>query len=190
MLELTNPDPGNESLSLIGKTVLRVAYTETVPQSSSPYAVYQTGLPDVHRVDRPVRLYITGDTAIEISWNTVKVYWDEEFESYGIKAKLVEAPGPAEERSWNVSAVDFWQDVVGQTITGVTVYNEKTWVESPRTKVHMDFSYPKTIAVNFSNNKTVFFSAAEYQPGHRYAVVRGINSLVVTTRPEAIAVPA
>lgn len=190
MMELTRHAAENDCSQLIGKKVLQVTYTETESHPLQMHPSYHTGHPDVHMVDRPVRIYVTGQSAIEIYWNTIRIYWDEEFLNYGIKAKRVEVSHPSEDRGWNVSTVDFWQDVVGQDITGFTVFSEKTWVESPKTKVQMDFSYPKTIAVGFSNGKTVFFSAAEYKPGHRYTTVRGINSLLVTTRAAAVALPA
>ncbi|RYZ52336.1 MAG: hypothetical protein EOO14_16885 [Chitinophagaceae bacterium] len=188
-MELTRPAGENNSHSLIGKRVLHVTYTPSETVTLSSHQSYQTDQPEVHRVDRLIRLHISGQSAIEISWNTIKIHWDEEFLNYGIKARLVAAEAPTPDEGWNVSAVDFWQDVVGQDITGFAVYNQKTWVESPKTGVPMDFSYPKTIAVSFANAKTVFFSVAEYQPGHRYTVVRGINSLVVTTSAAAVALP-
>ncbi|MBB1284596.1 hypothetical protein HRH25_09450 [Flavisolibacter sp. BT320] len=97
------------------------------------------------------------------------------------------ADNPAEDFGWNVSGVDFWQEVVGQDITSFTSYSEKTWVGSPKSGVQMNFSYPKTIAVSFANGKTVYFSVAEYKAGHRYTVVRGLASLLVTTTPAAVA---
>ena len=48
-------------------------------------------------VDRPVRLYISDQLAIEICWNTIRVYGDDEFLNYGIKAKKVVADNPAED---------------------------------------------------------------------------------------------
>lgn len=179
-----------ENNPLIGKKLTQVTYTQPGSSAQQPLTAYQTDHPEVHMVGSLVRLYVTGQKAIEISWNTIKVYWDEEFLNYGIKAKWVETATPAEGTGHNVSAVDFWQDVVGQDITGFAVYNQPTWVESAKTGVPMDFSYPKTIAVSFANNKTIYFSVAEYQPGHRYTVVRGINSLVVTTSPAAVALTA
>jgi hypothetical protein len=190
MMELTTHTVANDCLQLIGKKVLHVRYTETEDKPLQAFARYQTENPDVHMVDRPVRLYVSDQSAIEISWNTIRVYWDDEFLNYGIKAKHVVADNPAEDCGWNVSGVDFWQDVVGQDITGFTAYSEKTWVESPKSGVQMDFNYPKTIAVSFSNGKTVYFSVAEYKAGHRYTVVRGIASLLVTTTPAAVALSA
>jgi hypothetical protein len=185
-MELTKHALENNCNGLIGKKVLHVTCT----QPETPQPAYQAEHPDVHMVGSRVRLYVTGQAAVEISWNTIKVYWDDEFLNYGIKAKWVEGEAPSENAGWNVSGVDFWQDIVGQDITGFAVYNQPTWVESHKTGVPMDFSFPKTIAVSFANAKTVFFSVAEYQPGHRYTVVRGINSLVVTTRAAAVAIPA
>ncbi len=84
---------------------------------------------------------------------------------------------------WNVSADSVWQDLMGQTITEVNVYSEKTWVESPQTKVQMDFSYPQSVALVFSNQKEVLVSVAEYQSAHRFNAVRGISHLLVTKKP-------
>lgn len=190
MMELTQHTAANDCLQLIGKKVLHVTYTEPETRPLQAHPGYQTDHPGVHMVDRPVRLYVSGQSAIEISWNTIRVYWDDEFLNYGIKAKKVAADSPAEDRGWNVSAVDFWQDVVGQDITGFSLQTEKIWVESPKTGVPMDFSYPKTIAVSFANGKTVYFSVAEYKAGHRYTVVRGIANLLVTTTPAAVALTA
>ncbi|HEY1023342.1 MAG TPA: hypothetical protein VGE06_13575 [Flavisolibacter sp.] len=190
MLELTKHVAENAYTQLIGKKILHVCYTEPEARPLQAHPGYKTDHPDVHMVDRPVRLYVTGQAAFEIFWNTIRVYWDDEFLNYGIKAKWVENQAPAEDHGWHVSGVDFWQDVVGQDITGFSLHSEKIWVESPKTGVPMDFSYPKTIAVSFANGKTVYFSVAEYKPGHRHTVVRGIASLLVTSSAAAVALPA
>ncbi|HEV7329495.1 MAG TPA: hypothetical protein VGN63_00490, partial [Flavisolibacter sp.] len=49
-----------------------------------------------------------------------------------------------------------------------------------------DFSYPKTIALTFSNSKVVYISTAEYSAGHRYHVVRGVSGLVVATKQTTV----
>lgn len=190
MMELTKQTVASDCLQLIGKKVLHITYSEPEARPLQVHPGYKTDHPDVHMVDRPVRLYVSGQSAIEISWNTIRVYWDDEFLNYGIKAKKVATNSPADDNGWNVSGEDFWQDVVGQDITGFALHSEKIWVESSKTGIPMDFSYPKTIAVSLSNGKTVYFSVAEYKSGHRYTVVRGIASLLVTTTPDAVALSA
>ncbi|MBE8712822.1 hypothetical protein [Sphingobacterium hungaricum] len=165
------------SRQLIGLTILKVEYSEIVYEPTDPKPYYPTQFTNLDSVDFSIFLYTDNDKLVEF-------YWDDKFFQFGIGIKINEETGFSGNIKWDVSSNDLWKQFLGTTITDIYINWETVMASEERSGKTENFIYPQDVKITFSNNKSVFISAAGFLNEGDEEVYGMLDNLTVTDNEE------
>ncbi len=160
---------------LLNSEVKSVKYYEIAYEPSNPTPYFQTKFERIHSVDFSVVL-ITSNGKFEICW-------DDEFFQFGIGINTESKSIFSNYQSWDVTAENLWTGLIGHQIISVDIDWEKITIQySDGTEEFK--TYPQSIRIKFSNNKTIFISAAGFLNEGDDEVMGMSDNLTITDNEE------
>ena len=165
------------SRQLIGLTILKVEYSEIAYEPTNPKPYYPTQFANLDSVDFSIFFHTDKDKLVEI-------YWDSKFFQYGIGVKINEQSDFSGSIKWDVSSNDLWKKFIGTTITDIRITWETVTTTEEKTGKTENFVYPQDIKITFSNDQTIFISAAGFLDQGDKEVYGMLDNLTVTDNEE------
>jgi hypothetical protein len=162
---------------LLGLTVLNVEYVEVAYDSTNPKPCYRTQFEEIDTVDFSIFLHCDNDTVVEICW-------DEQFYQYGIGIRINEPSKFPGNITWDVTGNDLWRRFIGTTIIDIDVTWETVTETERTTRKTRCFTYPQEMQLAFSNDKSIFISAAAFISQGDKEVYGMMDNLMVTDNEE------
>jgi hypothetical protein len=157
---------------MIGLSLHKVEYLEINYEPEDPKPYYKTRFNEIDTIDFSI-IFQTDKDKIEF-------YWDGQFYQYGIGARINEVSEIATGQKWNVSQTDLWEKFIGQKIIEAHLtWEEITTYEENTGKTDM-FIYPQDLRIDFSNDRSIFISAAGFLNEEDKEVIGLMDNLTVT----------
>ena len=167
----------NYCRQLIGLTILSVEYSEVKYSETNPTPWYKTQFTGLDSVDNSIAFRTSDDKRFEI-------FWDGKFFQYGIGVKLDEPQDFSAFQKWDVTNNELWKKYIGTKITDVKLTWEKVTTTEQKTGKTEHFLYPQDIKISFSNDKSIFISAAGFLNEGDSEVYGMLDNLTVTDNEE------
>lgn len=157
--------------SCIGATLNEVEYLEINYQEECPEPFYKTKYDKIDSVDFSI-IFFTSKQKIEF-------HWDGSFFQYGIGFQFDSEAETATGKKWSVSQNSLWKKFIGHKIIDLNLTWEEVRVNHNLWKSEK-FIYPQDLRIDFSNNKSVFISAASFLNEDDKEVMGLSDNLTVT----------
>ena len=162
----------NKIQRLVGQTLLKVEYLEINYEPEHPKPYYKSQFSEIDSIDFSI-IFQTDKDKIEF-------HWDGQFYQYGIGIRFNEINETATGRKWDVSNDDLWKKFIGQKIENFNLTWEEVRTFEEKTGKTDKFIYPQDIRINFSNDKSIFISAAGFLNEDDNEVMGLLDNLTVT----------
>ncbi len=162
----------NELHRLKGLTLLKVEYLEINYEPENPKPYYKTQFKEIDTIDFSI-IFQTDEAKIEF-------YWDGQFFQFGIGIRFNETNETATGKKWDVSHNELWKKFIGQKISDVRLTWEEVESHEEKTGKSKTFVYPQDLRVDFSNDKSIFISAAGFIEEEDKEVMGWLDNLTVT----------
>ena len=157
---------------IIGLTLHEVEYLEINYQLDIPKPFYKTRFDEIDTVDFSIIFHTNKDK--------IEFFWDGQFYQYGIGVNFNAVSETATGKKWNVSEEDLWKKFIGQIITDIKLTWEEVRTREEKSGQSDKLIYPQDFRIYFSNNKSIFISAAGFLNEEDPEVMGFLDNLTVT----------
>jgi hypothetical protein len=158
---------------VIGLSITKVEYSELNYKPANPQPYYNTRFSNLDSIDFAIHFKTTTGESIEI-------YWDDKFFSFGIGIKINENFNVSDFAKWDVSKDRIWRKFIGTKIIDIKIYWEIVTTKDIESNKTECISYPQYTKITFSNNKSIFVSAAGFLNKDDLEVYGMLDNLTVT----------
>jgi len=162
----------NQIRRLIGLTLLRVEYLEINYEPEDPKPWYKSQFNEIDSIDYSITFQTDKDK--------IEFHWDGQFYQYGIGVRFNELNEIATGKKWDVTNNDLWKKFIGQKVANIKLTWEEVSTYEEKTGKSEKLTYPQDLRIEFSNEKSIFISAAEFLTEDGKEVMRHMDNLAVT----------
>ena len=165
----------------VGQVIRKVIYGELkyfsneAGENINPEPYYKTKHSDIDTLDHSI--YFKTDN------QTIYVYWDNTFVSYGLSSKLIEFNDRTNdyEQKWDVSDQAKWINVIGQKIVDFKIDWVESWTSDLDGSNKVTFIYPQAFLLTTDNSEKIIISASEFKRDNEDEIYGLTDNILVTT---------